>query len=198
MSPRSQGPRGPRRGPRAPASHPRRHGGRPHGTGEARCTPRGHQKDVDGTPGSGSSSEAERGPPGAPPSPLGPIAAPSLGDPTSWAANVCREVTPRPQGPLRKPFAQLGTALSFWSAVEGGGRARVSAASLSEPGWPPACCPGPGGSRHRRTVDRPPRPRRPPAGLTVLVCFPCAVFAKCPWNAPLLPAELQQERRGGG
>lgn len=146
----------------------------------------------------GAAPRRSGGPPERPRLRSDPIAAPSLGDPTSWAANVCREVTPRPQGPLRKPFAQLGTALSFWSVVEGGGRARVSAASLSEPGWPPACCPGPGGSRHRRTVDRPPRPRRPPAGLTVLVCFPCAVFAKCPWNAPLLPAELQQERRGGG
>lgn len=81
VSPRSQSPRGPRRGPRAPASHPRRHGGRPHGTGEARCTPRGHQKDVDGTPGSGSSSEAERGPPGAPPSPLGSHRGPLPGRP---------------------------------------------------------------------------------------------------------------------
>lgn len=153
----------------------------------------------------GAAPRRSGGPPERPRLRSDPIAAPSLGDPTSWAANMCWEVTPRPQGPLQKPFAQLGTALSFWSAVEGGGRARVSAASLSEPGWPPACCPAPGGSRHRRTVDRPPRPRRPPAGprrppagLTVLVCFPCAVFAKCPWNAPLLPAELQQERRGGG
>lgn len=198
MSPRSQGPRGPRRGPRAPASHPRRHGRRPHGTGEARCTPRGHQKDVDGTPGSGSSSEAERGPPGAPPFPLGSHRGPLPGRPHLMGRQRVLGSHASPTRTLRKPFAQLGTALSFWSAVEGGGRARVSAASLSEPGWPPACCPGPGGSRHRRTVDRPPRPRRPPAGLTVLVCFPRAVFAKCPWNAPLLPAELQQERRGGG
>lgn len=81
VSPRSQGPRGPRQGPCAPASHPCRHGGRPHGTGEARCTPRGHQKDVDGTPGSGSSSEAERGPPGVPPSPLGSHRGPLPGRP---------------------------------------------------------------------------------------------------------------------